>query len=88
LNALKPERARHGLSLTHLQLRSGIADIGYGRQRTDAVECLVQKFDSFTGEINRLDRPVTLPPGLARLVTMPLPSGSEAIGTIGIVEAC
>ena len=37
-----------------------------------------------------IDSPVTLPPGRARLATMPLPTGSPAIAnTIGIVEvAC
>ena len=37
-----------------------------------------------------LDRPVTLPPGRARLATMPLPTGSPAVAnTIGIADvAC
>ena len=34
-----------------------------------------------------VDRPVTLPPGRAKLVTRPLPTGSDAsANTIGIAE--
>ena len=33
----------------------------------------------------RVDNPVTLPPGRARLVTSPLPTGSPATKTMGIV---
>src|SRR3954449_5635049 len=39
-------------------------------------------------KIGRLDRPVTLPPGRARLATNPVPTGSEApTNTIGLVGA-
>ena len=59
--------------------RGGIAGIGHDRQRAETGDNLAQQFDSLTSNIaDWFDRPVTLPPGRARLATRPVPTGSPA----------
>jgi hypothetical protein len=51
---------------------------------------LTQEFETFGGKLGSCDKPVTLPPGRAKLLTKPLPTGSPTTAnTTGMVDvAC
>ena len=88
---LEAKRAGRCLNLTHLQHRVGIADIDHDRQPAKRRD--TSRKSSSRLPANRsagCDRPVTLPPGRARLATRPPPTGSPATAkTIGMTEvAC
>ena len=85
------ERAGRCLNLAHLQHGAGIANIGHDRQPAKTGNNLAQKFEALAGRsVCWIDRPVTLPPGRARLATRPVPTGSPASAkTIGMTDvAC
>src|SRR5262245_38959691 len=85
------ERAGRSLNLAHLQHGVGIVDVGHDRQVTESGDNLAQKLEALAAvSVPWVDRPVTLPPGRARLATRPVPTGSPAEAkTIGMTDvAC
>src|SRR5262249_25826786 len=88
---IEAERAGRRLNLVHLQCGNGITDIRQAGQPAETGDDLAQEFESLASKIGvRADRPVTLPPGRARLAIRPVPTGSPITAeTIGMTPvAC
>jgi len=62
-------------------------NVGHDRRPAEAGNNLAQEFEAL---VSKIDSPLALPPGHARLATMPARTGSPAAAkTIGMVEvAC
>ena len=65
------------LNFSHLQQADRTADIGHDRERRTPGKISRKSSSRLPGRsADRFDRPVTLPPGRARLATRPAPTGS------------
>src|SRR6516225_10381249 len=83
----KAKRAGCSPSVTHLNHRGGVSDIGHDRQPAKTGKDLRKSSTRLPASSTCwTDRPVMLPPGRLRLVTMPLPTASDTKKTFGITE--